>query len=180
MVDSGDPERAKTIAIEGAKLNPTNWRLQRWLARLRQVGNENINAVRGHYEAAIRYHKGDVALMVEHAAYLFRKLFLPEANIAFSEVKALSISTQERRIMREHWKNDDGTPRIFTGRVERYSGARGTVLSVPENFRASFWRTDGPAAPAENETVRFSVGFSAQGVEAKLMKVRIAERLVQR
>ena len=180
VVDSGDPERAKTIAIEGAKLNPTNWRLQRWLARLRQIGTENINAVRGHYEAAIRHHKGDVALMVEHAAYLFRKLLLPEANIAFSEVKALSISTQERRIMRERWKNGDGTPRIFTGKVERYSGARGTVLSVPENFRASFWRTDGPAAPAENETVRFSVGFSAQGAEAKLMKVRVAERLVQR
>ena len=65
--EGGDSPQALAIAIEGAKLDPTNWRIQRWLARLRKEGTENVNAVKGHYEAAIRHHKGDVGLMVEYA-----------------------------------------------------------------------------------------------------------------
>jgi tetratricopeptide (TPR) repeat protein len=180
VTDKGDPAEALPIAVEGAKLNPTNWRLQRWLARLRQEGTENTNAVKGHYEAAIRHHKGDVGLMVEYASYLFEKLFLVEAGKAFEDCKGLSISTQERRQIRERWKNSDGTPRLFTGRIGRYTGARGTILAIPENFTAFFWRSDGAGSPREGETVRFTVAFSAQGAEAKLAKVRVSDRLAMR
>lgn len=31
VYDKGDVAQALTTAIEGAKLNPTNWRIQRWL-----------------------------------------------------------------------------------------------------------------------------------------------------
>lgn len=178
--EGGDSPQALTIAIEGAKLDPTNWRIQRWLARLRKEGTENVNAVKGHYEAAIRHHKGDVGLMVEYASYLFMRLLLPEAKLAFEALKGLSISTQERRQIRERWKQADGTPMIFTGRVQRYSGARGTVLAIPDNFEAFFWRLDGIGAAREGETVRFTVGFSAQGAEAKLLRVKVSDRLAAR
>ena len=180
VTDNGDPAEALLIAVEGAKLNPTNWRLQRWLARLRQEGADNTNAVKGHYEAAIRHHKGDVSLMVEYASYLFKKLLLGEASKAFEACKGLSISTQERRQIRERWKNTDETPKLFTGRIERYTGARGTIMAIPENFIAFFWRTDGVGSPREGDTVRFTVGFSAQGAEAKLAKVRVSDRLAIR
>jgi tetratricopeptide (TPR) repeat protein len=178
--DSGDPTQALTIAIDGAKLDPTNWRLQRWLARLRKEGTENVNAVKGHYEAAIRHHKGDVSLMVEYASYLFMKLMLPEAKLAFEALKGLSISTQERRQIRERWKLEDGTPQMFTGRIQRYSGARGTILAIPDNFEAFFWRIEGAGSAREGETVRFTVSFSAQGAEAKLSKVKVSDRLTVR
>jgi tetratricopeptide (TPR) repeat protein len=179
--DSGDSHQALAIAIEGAKLDPTNWRLQRWLARLRKEGStENVNAVKGHYEAAIRHHKGDVGLMVEYASYLFMRLLLPEAKLAFEAVKGLSISTQERRQIRERWKHEDGTPMMFTGRIQRYTGARGTILAIPDNFEAFFWRIEGAGSAREGETFRFTVSFSAQGAEAKLLKVKVTDRLTAR
>lgn len=118
--------------------------------------------------------------MVEYASYLFKQLLLGEASKAFEACKGLSISTQERRQIRERWKNPDGTPKLFTGRIERYTGARGTIMAIPENFIAFFWRTDGVGSPREGETVRFTVGFSAQGAEAKLAKVRVSDRLAIR
>jgi hypothetical protein len=140
----------------------------------------SCNAVKGHYEAAIRHHKGDVGLMVEYASYLFMRLLLPEAKLAFEGLKGLSISTQERRQIRERWKQADGTPMLFTGRVQRYFGARGTILAIPDNFEAFFWRLDGAGAVREGETVRFTVGFSAQGAEAKLLRVKVSGRLAAR
>ena len=78
--DKGEHDAALTVAIEGARLDPTSWRIQRWLARLRQHGQEVVNAVRGNYDAAIRHHKGDVGVLVEYASYLFRKLLLGDAS----------------------------------------------------------------------------------------------------
>ena len=69
---------------------------------------------------------------------------------------------------------------LFTGRVQRCSGARGTVLAIPDNFEAFFWRLDGVGAAREGETVRFAVGFSAQGAEAKLSRVKVSDRLAAR
>jgi hypothetical protein len=178
--DSGDSPQTLAIAVEGAKLDPTNWGLQRWLAPLRKEGAENVNAAKGHHEAAIRHHKGDVGLMVEHAAYLFMKLLLPEAKLAFEALKDLSISTQERRQIRERWKQEDGTPMMFTGRIQRYTGARGTILAIPDNFEAFFWRIEGAGSAREGEIVRFTVSFSAQGAEAKLLKVKVTDRLTAR
>jgi len=132
-------------------------------------------ATRGRLD--IRYHKGDVSLMVECASYLFKNLLLTEAKMEFEALKGLSISTQERRQVREKWKNSDGSTKTFTGRVERYTGARGTILAIPENFQAFFWRIEGAGSAREGETVRFTVGFSAQGAEARLVNVRVSGRL---
>src|ERR1039458_3863075 len=113
--EKGDYTEALTVAIDGAKLDPTSWRIQRWLARLRQKGQEVVNAVKGNYEAAIRHHKGDVSLLVEYASYLFRKMLFDDALRAFDELEKLPMSSQERRLVREKWSGDDGAPIVFTG-----------------------------------------------------------------
>lgn len=179
--DKGEHEEALKVAIESAKLDPTSWRMQRWLARLRQQGQEVVNAVKGNYEAAIRHHKGDVGLMVEYGAYLFRKLLLDEASAIFQELQRMSMSSQERRMIREKWMGQDGSPSVFTGTIEQFNGARGSILAVPENFRAHFWRDSRRMAnQKEGSTVRFNVGFNAQGAEAKILPVRISEKLAPR
>jgi tetratricopeptide (TPR) repeat protein len=179
--DKGEHDAALTVAIEGAKLDPTSWRIQRWLARLRQHGQEVVPAVRGNYVAAIRHHKGDVGLLVEYGSYLFRKLLLDDANSVFEELAALSMSSQERRMIREKWKAEDGRPRVFSGTIDRFVGARGRILAIPENFHVHFWRDSRTANnQREGGTVRFTVGFTAQGPEARIMNVQVPDRLTTR
>jgi hypothetical protein len=169
---------ALLVAIEGAKLDPTSWKIQRWLGRLRQRGTENVKAVKGAYEAAIRHHKGDVGLMVEYASYLLKKLQLTEATAQFTALGALSMSAQERRRTRERWNGPDRNAEVFTGKIESFAGARGTIVAVPENFRVFFWRTaKGANTQREGDTVKFNVTFSAQGAEAKILNVRVPDKL---
>lgn len=181
LAEKGEIKEALDIAIEGAKLDPTSWRLQRWLARLRQKDNDVVNAVKGNFQAAIRHHKGDVGLMVEYAAYLFRKMLFDDAAEAFHQLNTLSMSVQERRLVRERWKDQNGRALVFTGRIEKFAGARGTMLAIPENFPVQFWRTslDGNSL-REGDAVKFTVGFTAQGAEAKIVNVRIPDRLSTR
>ena len=64
-VENGEPQEALKVAVDAAKADPTSWRIQRSLARLRRTLNAPMESVRGHYEAAIRHHKGDVGLVVD-------------------------------------------------------------------------------------------------------------------
>jgi uncharacterized repeat protein (TIGR01451 family) len=172
---------ALNVAREGSRLDPTAWRLQRWLARLRQQesGNINIAVIKGNYEAALRHHKGDVGLMVEYAAFLFMQMQLEDAKVQFQAVKSLTIAAQEKRRVRGQWKDQDGIPKIFTGKVQPFKGPRGMVLSIPENFEASFWRGAlGTRVVREGETVRFTVNFTGNGPEARILNVKVADRLV--
>jgi Flp pilus assembly protein TadD len=172
---------ALEIAREGAKLDPTSWRLQRWLARLRQRTGAEFNAIRGNYEAAIRHHKGDVGLIVEYAAFLFRNLELDEAKAAFSDVSSQSMSQQDRRRVRERWLGTDDSPVVFTGKIQRLQGARGRILAIPGNFEVSFWRTsEATKRLREGETVRFQVGFTANGPEARIANIKISDRFLTR
>jgi tetratricopeptide (TPR) repeat protein len=170
---------ALDVAREGARLDPTSWRLQRWLARLRQHTGGEINAIKGNYQAAIRHHKGDLGLMVEYAAFLFKSLLLDEAKAAFHDVSALSMSSQDRRRVRDRWLDADGSPVVFTGKIQPFKGAKGVILAVPENFEVSFWRTFEPTKGLrEGESVRFQVGFTANGPEAKIANIKVSGRLV--
>src|SRR5262249_41100403 len=53
-LDAGRVDEAKRLAEEGVRILPTSWRLQRHIARIKQLRGEAVEAVRGHYEAAIR------------------------------------------------------------------------------------------------------------------------------
>src|SRR5205085_8033246 len=77
-------EDALQIALEGVKHDPTSWRLQLSIARLKRKLGEPVQSVKGYYEAAIRHHK-DMALMVELAAYLVMNGLLSEAKTIFSQ-----------------------------------------------------------------------------------------------
>ena len=164
------PEEALKVAIEAAKADPTSWRIQRSLARLRKTLKAPLESVRGHYEAAIRHHKADVGLVVELGAYLFSKGAHEEGKQVFEKIRNLSLSGQERNRIREVWLDADGRPIVFDGRVSRLAGAIGFVLAIPENFEAFFWRSTGTSLLREHNNVQFSVGFNTQGAVARSIR----------
>lgn len=166
-VEKGEPEQALKVAIEAAKADPTSWRIQRSLARLRRTLNAPLESVRGHYEAAIRHRKGDVGLVVELGAYLFTKGAYDEAKRVFETVRNLSLSGQERNKIREIWKDKENNPIVFEGRVNRLGGAVGFVIAIPDNFEAFFWRSTGTSLLRERNNVEFTVAFNAQGAVAR-------------
>jgi tetratricopeptide (TPR) repeat protein len=166
-IENGEPEEALKVAVEAAKSDPTSWRIQRSLAQLRRTLNAPLPSVRGHYEAAIRHHQGDVGLAVELGAYLFMMGSYQEAKEVFEKVRNLSLSGQERNRIREVWKDSDGRPVVFEGRVSRLAGVVGFVLAIPENFEAFFWRTTGTSLLRERNNVEFTVAFNTQGAIAR-------------
>jgi len=166
-VEKGDPEEALKVAVEAAKADPTSWRIQRSLARLRRTLNYPLESIRGHYEAAIRHHKGDVGLVVELGAYLFTKGAYEQAKLVFETVRNLSLSGQERNRIREVWRDKDGNPILFEGRVNRLAGLIGFVIAIPDNFEAFFWRSTGTSLLREQNDVEFTVGFNTQGAVAR-------------
>jgi tetratricopeptide (TPR) repeat protein len=167
QIEKGDLKQALTAAVDAAKTDPTSWRIQRSLARLRRDLGENVQAVRGHYEAALRHHKGDVGLVVEYGAYLFREGLYGDAKSTFDSVSNLTMSAQERSRIREMWSGADQKPTVFQGRISRIAGAKGVVLAIPQNFEAFFWRTTGTSLLREGDEVRFTVGFNAHGPVAR-------------
>lgn len=172
-VDKGQPEEALRVAVEAAHADPTSWRIQRSLARLRKTLNAPLKSVRGHYDAAIRHHKGDLGLVVELGAYLFTSGEYDEASKVFETIRNLSISGQERTQIREHWRAGDNKLITFEGKIKRLAGARGTVIAIPQNFEAFFWRSTGTSLLREGNDVQFTVGFNAMGAVARnLQQVR--------
>jgi tetratricopeptide (TPR) repeat protein len=165
--EKGEPQEALKVAVEAAKTDPTSWRVQRSLARLRRKLKGTMQSIRGHYEAAIRHHKGDVGLVVELGAYLFIYGAFDEANKVFETVKNLTLSGIERNRIREMWRDVDNNVIVFEGKVKRLAGAKGIVVAVPENFEAFFWRGTGTSLLREGDDVRFSVGFNSQGAVAR-------------
>jgi tetratricopeptide (TPR) repeat protein len=166
-VENGEPQEALKVAVDAAKADPTSWRIQRSLARIRRTLNAPMESVRGHYEAAIRHHKGDVGLVVELGAYLFTKGGHEQAKPVFETVRNLSLSGQDRNKIREIWKDDSNKPKVFEGRITRLAGAIGIVTAVPDNFEAIFWRNTGTSLLRERNNVEFTVGFTTIGAIAR-------------
>ena len=170
-VEKGRPEDALQFAIEGAKADPTSWRIQRSLARIRNTLNAPMESVRGHYEAAIRHNKGDIGLAVELGAYLFKKGAYDQSRQVFEQLRHLALSGQERNRQREEWLDPvSRTPMIFQGKVARLTGATGSIIAIPANFEAFFWRSAATESLRENDPVQFIVIFNAQGAVA--MRIR--------
>lgn len=166
-LEKGEWDEALKIAVEAAKADPTDWRIQRSLARIRKELGAPVESVRGHYEAAIRYQKGDVGLVVELASYLFTKGKYNDARSVFETIRNLSLSGQDRNRIRLPWRGEDDELRLFEGRVARLQGAIGTVVSIPENFEAFFWRSTGTSLLRDQDQVTFNVGFNTQGAVAR-------------
>lgn len=162
---------ALKLALEGVSVLPTSWRLQRHVARAMRMLGGDAEAVKGHYEAAIRHRRGDVGLRVELGAYLFMSGRYSEARVVFSEAKDLPVSSLERNRIREVWRDSDGRDRVFVGRVKSLHGASGWLVAIPENFEAFFWRTRAQVqALRERDEVRFVVGFNAMGPTARVLE----------
>ncbi len=163
----GDREAALKIAMEGVRLIPTSWRLQRWVARLKREVGAPVEAVQGYYEAAIRAHKGSIELLVELGAYLFVTGRYEEGTVRFREASALPLPGNEKSRIREHWTGDNRAPKTFEGVIKKAAGAVATVVAVPQNFTALFWRNQNRLLNLrEGDKVKFRVGFSARGAIA--------------
>lgn len=170
-VQQKNPKEALRVATDGAKLDPTSWRLQRTIARLRRSLNESVETVRGHYEAAIRHKQGDVGLIVECAAYLFQMGSYDEARKMFSSISQVSLTAQEKNRIRTKWEEAPAKLKTFKGKVRRIAGATGWVAAIPDNFEVFFWRTDSPKIVSlrEGDAVTFTVGFNARGPIARIL-----------
>jgi tetratricopeptide (TPR) repeat protein len=155
---------ALQIALQGATTDPTAWRMQRHIARLKRKLGESLSAVRGHYEAAIRHKKDDVGLLVELGAYLYACALYEQGDAVFKGTKALSLTSYERTRIRQRWEDDLGKACVFGGTVDEIRGACAYALAVPQNFRAFFWRNQADLRDLrEGDLVRFAVGFNALG-----------------
>lgn len=169
-LDEDHFKEALEIAVEGAKLDPTSWRMQRHIARCKRALGDHLEAVKGHYEAAIRHNKGDVALLVELGAYLFMNRKYAEARSVFSQASDLAVNSQERRRTREWWKDSDGKRTVFSGKVKAIRGSTARTIAIPEGFEAFFWRTRSQLSNLrEGDPVTFTVGFNAQGPTADIL-----------
>lgn len=163
-------EEAYKIALEGARIDPTYWRLQRHIARLAERQGESIEAVKGHYEAAIRHNKGDVRLHVELAAFLFMNGRRADATKVFKDAQDIESSGYEKTDLKVWWKDDRGKRKIFSGKVSRMSGATAQAISIPENIECFFWKTHAEGANLKvGDKITFSIGFNALGPVAKIL-----------
>lgn len=164
LIEQKQPEKALACAFEGAKHDPISWRLQRHIARLSRVLGKPVDAVRGHYEAALRHQKGSISLMVEFASYLYMQGLRKDAERIFAEAKDLRVSAHERSMVRQVWVDDQGTDRIFEGSVHSIQGAAGWILVVPDNFMVFYWRTNQRLQDLKaGDKVKMKIGFNAYG-----------------
>ena len=163
-IGRNNAEKALEIALEGATVDPTSWRIQQHIARLKRSFGDHVDAVKGHYEAAIRHNKGDVGLLVELGAYLFMNQQYAQANTVFSEANNFAPNSYERRKVRERWQDKEGKGIVFGGKVNSIRGAYARVIAIPDGFQAAFWKNRRELSSLrEGDSVRFTVGFSAQG-----------------
>ncbi len=165
---AGNYEKALQIAQDGVKFDPTSWRLQQHIARLLKLRNAPVDAIKGHYVAAIRHHRGDINLLVEFGAFLFIHGIRDEAASIFSTAQQLPIESKERQKIREYWKAENGKDKRFTGKLKRVRSIGGSVIAVPENFEAFFPRNSIETLRLrEGDSLTFIVGFNAYGAIAR-------------
>ena len=165
----GETKKAYDLALAGATIDPTFWRMQRHIARLAKKIGLPTATVKGHYEAALRHNKGDISLIVELAALLFMNGQPDEAEKYFVQAKGLSVSGSDKAAIGIWWEEKPGTRKQFSGKISKIRGAIAFVLSVPENIEAQFWKTYADMADLKvGDTVSFQIGFNAFGPAARI------------
>jgi Flp pilus assembly protein TadD len=167
--ERGNVDEALKIAIEGEKHDPTAWRIQRSIAQLKRSLGHAPEAIVGYYEAALRHNQGDPDLLAEYGAFLFMTGKYSEATVVFEKGRQLKNPTAEKTSIRYEWRESSGKRQVFSGKVKEIRGGVGVAIAVPDNFTVMFWRTRGWLADLrENDSVQFTVGFSAQGPRAEI------------
>jgi len=155
--------------MDGTKYDPTSWRLQRHIARLQREAGATVDTVKGHYEASLRHHKGDLNLAVELAAYLFQNRRYGEAASVFTEAKQTPLGSPEKGKVRQWWKDANGADKLFTGEVKSIGGASAWALALPENFEAHFFRDHSRLSDLRvGDKISFTVGFNTHGAVARI------------
>jgi hypothetical protein len=130
----------------------------------------NYNRPELNERVSIKPGEVHLGLLVELGTYLFTNRKYREANIAFSEAYNLAVNSYGRRRVREWWKNCEGKAVVFSGKVKSLRGASARVIAIPEGFEASFWRNRPVLSSLrEGDSVRFNVGFSAEGSVANIV-----------
>jgi tetratricopeptide (TPR) repeat protein len=166
-VSKFDVNQALEIAMQGAQLDATAWRLQRSVARLQQVTGAPVASIKGHYQAAIRHNKGDVNLLVEYGAYVFKNGFYDDSREIFHLASQSPVSVQKKRQIQQVWKDNRNNRMRFNGKIKAIKGATGFAIAIPENFEAQFWRNQGNLLNLrEGQLINFGVGFNAFGALA--------------
>ncbi len=170
QVLEGNLEFAATLARDGVVHDPTSWRLQRHIARITRQVNGSIEAIKGHYEAAIRHRRGDVNLMVEFGAFLFQAGRVNDSIAVFNEARELPITSDERKYIRGRWKAEDDRDKVFIGTIIRIQGGTAYVRAVPDNFEVMFWKSHERFVNLRvGARVRFTVRFNAYGPLADIL-----------
>ena len=165
-IKRGNLKVAMELAKYAANQDASAWRFNRHIAQLMQKLKYPVDAVRQHYEAAIRHNKGNLHLLIEYAAYLFKTSFYEEAKKKFSECRDFNVSAQELNSKREHWKDENGLI-TFHGKVHRLTGSTGIIKAIPQNFEVMYWRnTDKHILLKEDQKLSFQVYFNAKGANA--------------
>lgn len=172
-LERGNQTEALKLALEGARLDPTSWRFQRHIARIKRQLQEPVEAVIGYYEAALRHRKSDIGLLVELGSFLFINGKYTEANNLFREAKEIRVPTQEKTRVREKWTDTNGKEIVFNGKVRTIKGAAAWALAIPQNFEVFFWRTrEDLASLIEGDQIRFAVRFNGMGpIAAEISKL---------
>ena len=173
LASKDKPEYALSIAEAGAKLDTSNWRFQRHIARLSYRLDHSADKIIGHYAAAFRFRKRDPKVLAEYGGFLIKVGKFDKASELFAEGRNLPIPSKERKTIQEIWRDSSGNPIEFNGEVKTIKGALGFVIAIPENFTAVFWRTSAfHSSLVQHQRVKFRVGFSASGPAAtKIMRV---------
>ena len=168
-MEQGEIQRSLEFASEGIRIDPTSWRLQKHMACiLRKLGHP-IKAVRGHYEAAFRHHRGDIRLAVELGSYLFMMGSIKDAKEVFKKANEIPMSSAEKGLIREWWF-DTGKKKIFAGKVKDIYGAKAWAVAVPEGFDVFFWRNSADVRDLKiNDQIKFVVGFNTFGPIARII-----------
>ena len=169
--NQGKLDEALKIALEGEKHDPTAWRTQRSIARLKRSLSQPVAAITGYYEAASRHNQGDPDLVAEYGAFLFEHGDYSGAQAVFEKGRLLKMSSVEKNVVREFWPDADGKRRVFSGKVSKIVGSYGFIMAIPANFEAMYWRTTTKTASLlQGDSVSFVVGFSAQGARAESIR----------
>jgi hypothetical protein len=169
-INKGNYSSALDLALEGTIIDPASWRMWRFVARLQEKLSLPEESIKSHYLNAIRLNKGDVTLLIEMASFLFRKGNYSEANTYFSQASDLPIPSSEKTRYRFPWTLNDGTQRIFKGKITSIKGAYAILTAIPEGFSASFLRTKSEdIALTSNDIINFNVFFNSKGAIARIL-----------
>lgn len=179
LIKENNLDEALELGFEGLRLAPTAWRIQLLVARLAKAKKLPLATVEGHYQAAIRQNRGDVAIAVELGAYLFMQGETTKAGQVFERNREIDLNGYERSRIRLYCEDEHGKRQRFSGKVSSVKGYNGMLLTIPVNLEVFFWRDNSLLADLKpGDTVSFAIGFNSYGPIARsIQRERVKTQL---